>query len=157
MCKKLESMSREAIGKVLENGIQTSDVEILYKLTKINKMVEEEDKMYGNYGEYGNYGARGRYNEGYGRDSYGEYNAGSYGRRGRDSKYRGDDHLERMYSEYGRYNESRNRYGAGNEESNKSFQYMVQSLEDFLKVLYEEADTPQEKQMLRETLQRSMR
>jgi len=60
-----------------------------------------------------------------------------------------------MSNEYGRYQESRERYGTG-EETDKSFHYMVKSLEDFIKVLYEEAETQQQKQMLVETLQRSM-
>jgi hypothetical protein len=34
---------------------------------------------------------------------------------------------------------------------------MIKALEDFIMVLHEEADTPQQKQMLNETLQRSMR
>ena len=71
-------------------------------------------------------------------------------------KYRGDDSLDRMAGEYGRYMESRERYGAG-EETDKSFHYMVKALEDFVKVLHEEAETPQQKQMLNETLQRSMK
>ena len=86
---------------------------------------------------------------------YGNYGRGGYGARGRDSRYRGDDSLDRMYGEYGRYMESRNRYGAG-EESDKSFHYMVKALEDFIKVLYEEADTQQQKQQLMQTLQNSM-
>jgi hypothetical protein len=52
--------------------------------------------------------------------------------------------------------ESRNRYGAG-EETDRSFHYMVKALEDFIKVLHEEAETQQQHQMLNETLQRSMR
>ena len=88
--------------------------------------------MYGNYGNYGN-----------------------YGRRGYDMKYRGEEELDRMHGEYGRYMESRNRYGAG-EETDKSFHYMVKSLEDFIRVLHEEAETPQQKQQLKEALQRSM-
>ena len=71
-------------------------------------------------------------------------------------KYRGDEELDRMAGEYGRYQESRSRYGAG-EETDKSFHYMVKALEDFIKVLHEEAETPQQKQMLNETLLRSMR
>ena len=59
-----------------------------------------------------------------------------------------------MAGEYGRYQESRN-YGAG-EETDKSFHYMVKALEDFIRVLYEEANNEQQKQQLRETLQRSM-
>lgn len=111
-----------------------------------------------NYGEYGRragYDAYGRSNYGanYGEGSYGR---GSYGRQGRDSRYRGDDELERMYGEYGRYQESRNRYGNG-EETDRSFHYMVKSLEDFIKVLYEEAETPQQKQQLMAALQNSMK
>ena len=34
---------------------------------------------------------------------------------------------------------------------------MIKALEDFIMVLHEEADTPQQKQMLNETLQRSIR
>ena len=60
-----------------------------------------------------------------------------------------------MSGEYGRYQESRQRYGAG-EETDKSYHYMVKALEDFIRVLHEEADTEQQRQMLRETLQRSM-
>ena len=70
-------------------------------------------------------------------------------------KYRGYDEMDRMMGEYGRYQESR-RYG-GPEETDKSFHYMVKALEDFIMVLKEEAETPQQKQMLNETLQRSMR
>ena len=108
---------------------------------------------------YGNYGARRPGYDTYGRGGYGEYgNYGrdEYGRRGYDMKYRGDEEIDRMRGEYGRYMESRNRYGAG-EETDKSFHYTVKALEDFVKVLHEEADTPQQKQMLNETLQRSMR
>ena len=52
--------------------------------------------------------------------------------------------------------DNRSRYGAS-EETDKSFHYMVKALEDFIKVLHEETETPQQKQMLNETLQRSMR
>ena len=93
---------------------------------------------YGNYGTYGNYG----------RDEY--------GRRGYDMKYRGEEEIDRMMGEYGRYMENRNRYGAS-EETDKSFHYMVKALEDFIMVLKEEAQTPQQKQMLNESLQNSMR
>ena len=62
-----------------------------------------------------------------------------------------------MYDDYGRYMESRERYGAGDQETDKSFHYMVKALEDFIKVLHEEAETPQQKQQLMESLQNSMR
>lgn len=67
----------------------------------------------------------------------------------------GYDHLDRMYGDYDRYTESRENYGAG-EESDKSYHYMTKSLGEFMKYLFEEAETPQQKQMLRETIQESM-
>ena len=164
MHEKLEKKTEESINKILEEGITTNNLDYLYKLTKINHIAKEEENM-NNYGNYGNYGARRPGYDSYGRDSYGEYgNYGegsygrnSYGRRGYDMKYRGDDSLDRMAGEYGRYMESRDRYGAGSEESSKSFHYMVKALEDFIMVLKQEADSPEQKQQLMQSLQNSMR
>ena len=157
MHEKLEKKTEESINKILDEGITTDNLDHLYKLTKINHIAKEEENM--NYGNYGNYGARRPGYDSYGRDNYGEYgNYGeNYGRRGRDMKYRGDDSLDRMSGEYGRYQESRQRYGAGSQESDRSFHYMVKALEDFVMVLKEEAETPQQKQQLMEALQNSMR
>lgn len=160
MHEKLEKKTEESINKILEEGITTNNLDHLYKLTKINHIAKEDENMnYGYYGNYGNYGARRPGYDSYGRDNYGEYgNYGeNYGRRGRDMKYRGDDSLDRMSGEYGRYQESRQRYGAGSQESDRSFHYMVKALEDFVMVLKEEAETPQQKQQLMEALQNSMR
>ena len=144
----------EAIDRIMKDGIATSNIDNLYKLSKIKHLAKEDKEM---YGEYGNYGGRRPGYDSYGNyGNYGEYGRGSYGRRGRDMRYRGDDELDRMAGEYGRYQESRSRYGAG-EETDKSFHYMVKALEDFIRVLHEEAETPQQTQMLNETLQRSMR
>ena len=154
----------EKIKIILDEDINPTNLDNLYKLSKIKHMTKEDKEM--NYGNYGNYSGRGpgrgSYGEGYGRGGYGEYGnygeygrGGNYGARGRDMRYRGDDSLDRMYGEYGRYQESRSRYGAG-EETDKSFHYMVKALEDFIRVLYEEADSEPQKQQLRETLQRSM-
>ena len=137
----------ESINKIIDEGVNTNNLDNLYKLSKIKHMAKEDEKM--NYGNYGNYSGR---RAGY--DSYGNY-GDSYGRRGYDMKYRGEEEIDRMAGEYGRYMESRNRYGAG-AESDKSFHYMVEAYKDFTKVLFEEAETPQQKQMLREAIQQSM-
>jgi hypothetical protein len=141
----------EKIKEIVDDDITTNNLDYLYKLTKIKHIVKEDKNMYGEYGRgsYGreHYGNYGNYEE-YGR-------GGSYGRRGYDARYRGDEEIDRMSGEYGRYMENRNRYGAG-QETDQSFHYMVKALEDFIKVLYEEADTQQQKQMLRESLQNSM-
>ena len=151
--KVIEKME-SSIKKILDEGITTNNIDNLYKLSKIKHMAKEDKNM--NYGNYGGRPSRGSYGE-YGNygEHYGEYGRDSYGRRGYDMKYRGDEELDRMSGEYGRYMESRSRYGAS-EETDKSFHYMVKALEDFIKVLYEEADTQQQKQQLKETLQRSM-
>ena len=143
--KVIEKME-SSIEKILKEGLNTSNLDNLYKLSKIKHMAKEDKDM-----NYGNYGGR---RPGY--DTYGNYNEyGNYGARGRDMRYRGEDELNRMSGEYGRYMESRSRYGAS-EETDKSFHYMVKALEDFIRVLYEEADTQQQKQQLKETLQRSI-
>lgn len=156
MEEKVIEKSEELIDQILDEGINANNIEHLYKLSKINHLAKEDKNMYGNYGNYGeNYGNYGRAGyDSYGR--YGNYGEGSYGRRGRDAKYRGEEEIDRMSGEYGRYMENRNRYGAS-EETDKSFHYMVKALEDFIKVLYEEADTPQQKQQLMQALQNSMR
>lgn len=145
----------EKIKHILDEDINTNNLDHLYKLSKIKHMAKEDKEM---YGEYGNYGRRAGY-DAYGRGDYRGYNnygRDEYGRRGYDMKYRGHEHLDRMYDDYGRYMESRNRYGAG-EETDKSFHYMVKALEDFIMVLKEEAETPQQKQQLIQSLQNSMR
>lgn len=156
MNEKLEKKTEESINKILDEGLNTNNLDHLYKLTKINKIAKEEDNM---YGEYGNYGARRPGYDSYGRDEYGRggYGRDSYGRRGYDMKYRGDEYMGRMHDEYGRYMESKERYGAGGQETDKSFHYMIKALEDFIMVLHEEAETEPQKQQLRQALQNAMR
>jgi len=144
----LTKLTEETIERTIKDGLTTNNLEIVYKLADIYKDMKEVKNM--NYGNY--YGRRPGYDT-YGRDNYGE---GNYGRRGYDMKYRGHEYIDRVGNEYGRYMESRERYGAG-QETEKSFEYMVKSLEDFIRHIQDEAQTPQQHQMLNETLQRSMR
>ena len=105
---------------------------------------------------YGNYGGRRAGYDTYGRERYGEYGDGSYGeygRRGVDSRYRGYGHLDRMYNEYGNYNYGRERYGA-NEDTKRSLKYMLESMEDFARMLKEEAQSQEEVEMIRQTAQK---
>ena len=146
--KKTTEKVDEKIKEIVDGEVNPNNLDYLYKLRKIKHMIKEDENMYGNYG----YGARRPMYDSYG--NYGDYGRDSYGRRGRDMRYRGEEELDRMAGEYGRYQDSR-RYGAG-EETDKSYHYMVKALEDFIRVLYEEANNEQQKQMLRETLQRSM-
>lgn len=160
MEEKVIEKTEESLKPLLEEGITPNNVEYIYKLCKIKHMAKEDENMnyaygnsYGNnYGNYGNYGRGYGYGEGYGAygNSYGE----NYGRRGYDAKYRGEEQLGRLSGDYGRYQESR-RYGDG-EEKDKSFYYMIKSLEGFIKTIDEEAESPQQKSMLKETLQKNM-
>lgn len=144
MEERLIEKTNEKIKIILDEDINPNNIEYLYKLSKIKHMAKEDSKMYENYGGRYDYDRR-----------YGDYDY--YGARRRDSRgrYMGHEHLDRIYDDYGKYMESRQRYGA-NEETDKSYHYMVKALEDFIRVLHEEANTPQQKQMLNETLQRSM-
>ena len=152
--------TKKYIGQIMDEGIsEGNNLEYLNTLIDIQKdaykikCMKEEKEMYGNYG-YGNYGRGGNY----GRDEYGRggnYGRDEYGARSRDSRgrYRGHEHLDRMYDDYGRYEEGRERYGA-NEDTMRSLQYMLKSMEDFARMLKEEASSEQEVQMIRETAQR---
>ena len=152
MHEKLEKKTEESINKILDEGITTNNLDHLYKLTKINHIAKEEESMnYGNYGRRAGYDSYGNYGR------YGEYGRNEYGRRGYDIKYRGEEEMDRMAGEYGRYMESRERYGTNDQETDKSFHYMVKALEDFIMVLKQEAESPQQKQQLMEALQNSMR
>lgn len=141
----------QKIEEILNQDINVNNLDHLYKLSKIKHIVkEDENKM--NYNEYGNY--RGNYGrDTYGREQYGDYDG--YGARRRDSRgrYMGHDHLDRMYDDYSRYEEGRRRYGA-NEDTKKSLEYMLRSMEDFARMLKEEAQSPEEVQMIKQTAQR---
>jgi hypothetical protein len=156
MQEKLEKKTEESINKILDEGITTNNLDHLYKLTKINHIAKEgENKMrYNEYNEYRDYNGRGPGHGSYGEYNrgYGEYNEG-YNARGRDSKYRGYGHLDRMYNEYGNYSYGRERYGA-NEDTKKSLEYMLRSMEDFARMLKEEAQSQEEVQMIKQTAQR---
>lgn len=161
--KKLLKETEESLKTMISEGITDSNLDYIYKLVDIHKDLKEEESMnYGNYSGYGNYGVNNYGNYGYGnyngrgpsRGAYGESSYGeNYGRRGIDSKYRGYGHLDRMYNEYGNYSYGRENYGA-NEDTKKSLKYMLESMEDFARMLKEEAQSQEEVQMIRETAQR---
>ena len=134
--------TKEQIKQIIDEDISPNNIEHLYKLVDIYKDMKEVECMnYGNYGTY--YGGRG----------YDSYSGMSYGARGRDMRYRGHEHLDRMYDDYGRYMEGRSRYGA-NEDTKRSLQYMLKSMEDFARMLKEEAQSQEEVMMIKETAQR---
>ena len=133
---KVINKVEESIKRIVDEGITTSNLEHLYKLSKIKHLAKEDKEMYGEYGRRPGY------------DSYGDY-----GRRGRDMRYRGDDYLGRMSESYGRYEESRNRYGA-NEQTTRSLEYMLESVVDFFEMLKSDANSQEEINMIRKYAQK---
>ena len=150
----------KSIKRIMEQGVQTNNIDFLYKMIDVKKDIaeiekEEQEMMYSNYGNYGrdSYGEyEGNYSGGRRRDSRGRYmEGGSYGRRGVKGtgrgRYRGEEMMDEMAYHYGNYNEGREQYGA-DEETMKSFKYMLKSFKDYYKHLKEEASSQQEVKML---------
>ena len=145
---KIKELLQENQGQITGNTLEAiGDLTDIYKdIKNIEYWCEkEESEMYGRY-DRDSYDGYGRYDR-RGRDSY--------GRRERDSRgrYRGHDYMDEMYDEYSKYMESRSRYGA-NEDTRKSLEYMLRSMEDFARMLKEDAGSEQEVQMIRDTAQR---
>ena len=109
MEEKLIEKTEKSIKKILDEGLNTNNLETLYKLSKIKHMAKEDEQM--NYGNYGGrragYDAYGNYNN-YG--NYGEY--GNYGRRGQDERYRGHEYIDSISDEHQnkRADNNRNRF-----------------------------------------------
>ena len=152
----------KSIKRIMEQGVQTNNIDFLYKMIDVKKDIaeiekEEQEMMYSNYGNYdrdayGEYNEGGNYSGGRRRDSRGRYmEGGSYGRRGVKGtgrgRYRGEEMMDEMAYHYGNYNEGREQYGA-DEETMKSFKYMLKSFKDYYKHLKEEASSQQEVKML---------
>ena len=149
---KTKSEVERIIKQITENGLQTANVELLYKLIDIHKDIEnekywkekEENMMYRDYDNYS--GGRSR-------DSRGRYME-SYGRRGVPGtgrgRYRGYDMIEEMGEHYGDYSEGRDNYG-NDRETEKSFDKMLQSLEDFTYLIMQEADSPDKIEKVKRT------
>ena len=99
------------------------------------------------YRDYDNYSG------GRSRDSRGRY-AESYGKRGVPGsgrgRYRGYDMIEEMGEHYGDYSEGRDNYG-NDRETEKSFDKMLQSLEDFTYLIMQEADSPDKIEKVKRT------
>jgi hypothetical protein len=136
----------ELINGIIKQGIDTENLESLYKLIDIHKdihnekywkMKESEIMRYDNYGNYGRY------------DNY-----NTYDRRGMDRRYRGHDYMDNMYNGYSRYEEGREQYNRGNynakDDTLRSLQYMLESAHDFFQMLKSEAGSQEEMQMIRE-------
>ena len=125
--KELIPKTREEVEKLIKSivsdGLQTGNVDLLYKLIDIHKDIEneyywkiKEDNM--------RYYTENSYDGGRSRDSQGRYMERGDGRR-----YRGEDVIDRMHDDYRDYSYGRENY-RGN--TSQSLEYMMKSVVDFI-------------------------
>ena len=149
---KAKEEVEKLIKQITESGLQVANVELLYKLIDIHKDIEneeywkkkEENMMYRDYDNYS--GGRSRDSRGRYMDSYGRRGVPGTGR----GRYRGYDMIEEMGEHYGDYSEGRDNYG-NDRETEKSFDKMLQSLEDFTYLIMQEADSQDKIEKVRKT------
>lgn len=143
------------IEEILEENVNRDNVDYLFKLEDIKKDIRNEKYWEEKIMRYRNYS--GDYDDSYGRrmrDARGRYMDDSYGRRGVDGtgrgrRYRGDDMMNEMSDNYGRYMEGHSRYGGSNEDSAKSLEYMLQSAYDFMNHIADEASSQEEMELVK--------
>ena len=152
--QKLNEEVDKSIKRVIQQGVQTNNVDFLYKMIDIKKDIveiekEEEDMMYrggssyragGSYGEYGEGGSYGRRGvKGTGRGRY---------RGGRGSgRYRGEEMMDEMMYHYGNYSEGSGQYGAEG-EAMEALSNLMESAYEYFKELKENANSPDEVKMM---------
>lgn len=125
----------EKVKNYIENikELDSVDIDYLGKVVDIYKDLKEVENM-NNYGEYNR--------------SYGEY-----GRRGVDAKYRGESYMDSMNGSYRNYEAARYEYNNGNygakEDGLKELDYMMHAAMKFIKMIKEEATSPEEQEIVR--------
>lgn len=145
--EQLKEKVEEHIKKFVEQGIQTSNIDFVYKLVDIHKDLANEEywkKKEENYMNYRGYGD-------YGRGGY----SGEYGRRGvRGSgrgRYRGEDAMMEMQENYDEYNEASQEMYRGNYGAEDQMVQSVEAIgENMIEIVKElsKADEPQVKRAL---------
>lgn len=149
---KTKEEVEKLIKQITESGLQVANVELLYKLIDIHKDInneeywkkKEENMMYRDYDNYS--GGRSRDSRGRYMDSYGRRGVPGTGR----GRYRGYDYIDEIGEQYGNYSEGRDTYG-NDHETEKSFDKMLQSLEDFTYLIMQEADSPDKIEKVKRT------
>ena len=154
------SKAKEEVEKLIkaatENGLQASNVQLLYQLIDIHKDIEnekywknKEEAMRYMRDDYGTEDYRG----GRSRDSQGRF----MGDR-RMTSYRGQRVLDEMYDGYRNYSDGREEYNRGNYgakgETMKSLEYMLESVTDFIEMLQNDAGSQEEIDMIKKYTRR---
>ena len=148
---KVKEEVEKLIKAATENGLQASNVQLLYQLIDIHKDIEnekywknKEEAMRYMRDDYGTEDYRG----GRSRDSQGRF----MGDR-RMTSYRGQRVLDEMYNGYRNYNDGKEEYNRGNYgakgETMKSLEYMLESVTDFIKMLQNDAGSQEEVDLIK--------
>lgn len=148
---KVKEEVEKLIKAATENGLQASNVQLLYQLIDIHKDIEnekywenKEEAMRYMRDDYGTEDYRG----GRSRDSQGRF----MGDR-RSTSYRGQRVLDEMYNGYRNYNDGKEEYNRGNygarNETMKSLEYMLESVTDFIEMLQNDASSQEEVDMIK--------
>ena len=157
--EKAKEAAEKKIEELVKQGLNQSNIDYLYKVVDIHTDIsneeywkaKEENYMYRGYNEGGYSEGYGRRRDSRGRYMEGGYSEGNYGRRGVPGtgrgRYRGEEMIDEMSYHYGNYSEGMNSYGA-DQETMKSFKYMLKSFKDYYKHLKQEASSQEEVQML---------
>ena len=138
---RIFEQTENQLEEILKTNTLGDKIDIVYKIMDIRKDImkeKESDNMrYNRYNEYNEYG---RYDD--------------YNRRGVDRRYRGGEHIDRMYNNYNNYEYGREEYNRGNynakNDTLKSLEYMLESATDFFMMLKSEANSPEEMQLIKE-------
>lgn len=140
MIDKILEITCSYLEEVGEQGLSSADIDYLSKVVDIYKDMKEVECM--NNGRYSDYR---EYNE------YGRYD--NYGRRGVDARYRAETYMDNMRGSYRNYEDARNEYNRGNygakEDGLKELEYMMHAAMKFIKMVKEEATSPEEQEIVR--------
>lgn len=141
MKNKLKEETERIINDVMEDGINTNNIDFLGKVVDIHKDIsneeywEEKEENYMRYrtnDEYDRRRYRGDNREEYGRGRRRD-SRGRYMESGHDSRYRGHDYIDRMYDNYGDYVEADEDHKHGNYGAKSD---MLQSIDETMDAVY---------------------
>lgn len=138
--KQVLEQTENIIEQILQQGLSSDNIDFLMKVVDVHKDIENENYWKEKKEMYRDY-ERG----------YGDYSAGSYGRRGVPGtgrgRYRGEEALDEMKYHYGNYMDSYS-YGAKEDSSAK----MINCFKEFGFSIAEELD-PKDKMMFKKAMQ----
>lgn len=139
MIDKVITETERICNEIMEEGISTDNVHYLGDLIDIHKDLKNEkyweekiDTMRRKYGMYDR-----------------DYDNMYYNARNRDTRgrYKGDRMIDSLYDTYGRYSEMKETHNT----STKPLEYMLDSLEDFVCMLMEDANSQEEVDLIKQT------